>query len=81
MAAALQLVRRLACDERRVHAGGAVKGTWLIAGARLREPYPCMCRGDGPCRGRCRCRGRVDVEGLPALCCARRETETKERTK
>ena len=56
-------------------------GRWLIAGSALADCYPCMCRGTRECGRRCSCRGRTDVDRLPALCCARREHETKERGK
>lgn len=54
-------------------------GVWLVAGSALADVYPCRCNGSRECGKRCPCRGRTDVDRLPALCCARRAAETKER--
>ena len=54
-------------------------GVWMVAGSAVADTYPCRCHGDRACGLRCPCRGRTDVDKVPALCCARREHETKER--
>lgn len=53
---------------------------WLLrtaaAGvAALAEAYPCQCRRRGDCSIQwCACAGRIDLENVPAECCAHRFT-------
>ena len=59
--------------------GTTVTGRWLVAGTDLADVYPCLCHGRRECGRRCPCRGRADWQQMPAVCCARRAGETKQR--
>jgi hypothetical protein len=47
---------------------------WLSGGLVVRplaQPYPCLCNRRGSCSPQwCPCAGRVDLENVPATCCA-----------
>lgn len=48
---------------------------WLIAGTHRESTYPCRCVLGRRCSPvTCWCAGRVDLDALPARCCARKNT-------
>jgi hypothetical protein len=54
------------------------RDVWLVAGTPLNKPHPCRCVVRKRCRTRgqdaCSCAGRLDLDAVPATCCAHYNT-------